>query len=132
MIPSPPRNRKPTSIDQCVGRNIRTMRLLAGQSQQDVAHILGITFQQVQKYEKGTNRLPLSMLLALKDFYRVPFENFFSGLAPVTPTRDVAAADLSALSDCDDEAVRLCRRLSTIGDRHLQHKIIRVVEILLS
>ena len=51
------RKRGPQGVDKIVGRNIRIYRLAKGLSQTDLANKLGITFQQIQKYEKGTNRV---------------------------------------------------------------------------
>ena len=61
---------------------------MAGLSQQQVARAAGVTFQQVQKYESGANRLPVTTLLKLRDLYHVPFDRFFAGVtddAPVPP-----------------------------------------------
>jgi len=51
------KSRGPQSLDKVVGRNVRVHRLAKGMSQTDLANELGITFQQIQKYEKGTNRV---------------------------------------------------------------------------
>ena len=54
--------RNPTVVDQHVGARVRAARLEAGKSQTEVAESLGLTFQQVQKYEKGTNRISAGKL----------------------------------------------------------------------
>ena len=58
----------PDSIDRIVGRNIRIYRLQKGLTQTDLADELGLTFQQVQKYEKGTNRVGSGRLLKIATF----------------------------------------------------------------
>lgn len=65
-----------------MGKNIRDVRTRRGFSQSEVADWLGLTFQQVQKYEKGTNRMAGEQLhfLALK--MGVPIESFFTGIGP--------------------------------------------------
>lgn len=67
-----------------IGRNIRNMRRAAGLSQTDIGDVLGITFQQVQKYENGLNRLPPEKIFFLKHFYGVAYDRFFHGLKPPT------------------------------------------------
>ena len=57
--------RGPDAVDKLVGRNIRVLRLAKGLSQTELADALGITFQQVQKYEKGTNRVGSGRLLKI-------------------------------------------------------------------
>ena len=55
-----------------LGRNLRTARSVAGKSQSEVAEFLDLTFQQVQKYENGTNRIPVDRLVSLATFLEVP------------------------------------------------------------
>ena len=59
-----------------LGRNIRAARNAAGKSQNEVAEFLDVTFQQLQKYEKGTNRIPLDRLVSLAGFLEVPVQQF--------------------------------------------------------
>jgi transcriptional regulator with XRE-family HTH domain len=119
--------RRATGIDREIGRNIRQLRLTAGLPQQEVAAVLGVTFQQVQKYENGSNRLPLAMLLKLKCLYDVPYEYFFIGLA-----EEKIKAKKKSLPVYDNETARLCRRLAAINDYTLKHKIGKIIEVLAS
>jgi transcriptional regulator with XRE-family HTH domain len=73
------RKRGPRDIDVLVGQNIRTLRNLNGMSQTLLGEKLGITFQQVQKYEKGTNRVSASSLYELAKVFGVGVESFFQG-----------------------------------------------------
>jgi transcriptional regulator with XRE-family HTH domain len=66
-------------IDKHVGARLRMRRLMLGMSQTDVANALGLTFQQVQKYEKGTNRISASRLQRLCETLKVPIPFFFEG-----------------------------------------------------
>jgi len=59
-----------------LGRNLRTARSAAGKSQSDVAEFLDVTFQQVQKYENGKNRIPLDRLVGLAAYLEVPLQQF--------------------------------------------------------
>lgn len=67
-------------VDVFVGQRLRELRMLAGLSQSDVASALGLTFQQLQKYERGFNRVSSSRLFKLGQFFRVPVSVFFEGL----------------------------------------------------
>ncbi len=69
-----------TSLDEYVGVRIRTRRTLMGMSQEKLADALGITFQQVQKYERGVNRVGASRLYDLSTTLEVPVSFFFEGL----------------------------------------------------
>lgn len=70
----------PDPIDVHVGERVRARRLLAGMSQDAFAARLGITFQQVQKYEKGTNRISASRLYRMALVLHVPISYFFENL----------------------------------------------------
>lgn len=81
------RGRLTTPLDTHIGNRIKLLRLLRGLSQERVAEAVGITFQQVQKYESGANRISASRLYALADYLGVSLDYFFDGLA----RQDVAA-----------------------------------------
>jgi len=70
----------PNPIDVHVGRRIRMRRLLLGMNQQKLADALGLTFQQVQKYEAGANRVSASRLSAIADILGAPISHFFADL----------------------------------------------------
>ena len=70
----------PSPSARQIGRNLRHLREKAGLAQKDIAAVLGVSFQQVQKYESGRNHLPMDKLLVLKAFYGVGYEVFFSGI----------------------------------------------------
>ncbi|MBO6550041.1 MAG: helix-turn-helix transcriptional regulator [Rhizobiales bacterium] len=66
-------------FDCIVCHNLRTQRCLAGYSQQYIGEQLGVTFQQIQKYEKATNRISAGRLWALSQILEIPVETFFTG-----------------------------------------------------
>src|SRR6202044_3027896 len=66
-------------IDKHVGSRLRMRRLMLDMSQTDIANALGLTFQQVQKYEKGTNRIGASRLQHISQILQVPVPFFFEG-----------------------------------------------------
>ncbi len=63
-----------------IGANLRRLRHKVGLSQVDLGCSLDVSFQQVQKYENGQNRLPIEKLYLLKHLYGVPYEYFFAGM----------------------------------------------------
>ncbi len=71
---------KITSNTKTIGQNLKTLRQIRQISQVDLAKILGVTFQQVQKYERGTNRLPVDKLHRAKEELNVPYDFFFKGM----------------------------------------------------
>jgi transcriptional regulator with XRE-family HTH domain len=72
----------PNPIDVHVGNRIRMRRLLLGMNQETLANALGLTFQQVQKYEGGANRVSASRLSAMAEILGVPISYFFGDLLP--------------------------------------------------
>ncbi|MGE5517969.1 MAG: helix-turn-helix domain-containing protein [Bacteroidota bacterium] len=85
------------AVDTAVGKRIRLRRTTLGMSQEKLADALGLTFQQVQKYEKGVNRVGASRLFDLGRVLGVPVEYFFEDVAPPAgATTTPAAPDLNA------------------------------------
>ena len=72
--------RQPSVVDKHVGARLRAARLEAGKSQTQVAEALGVTFQQVQKYERGANRISAGTLHELSRLFDTPVQFFFDGL----------------------------------------------------
>ena len=68
------------SIDKQVGSRVRMRRMLIGMSQEKLGDVLGLTFQQVQKYEKGTNRIGVGRLLEIARILGVAIDFFFDGV----------------------------------------------------
>lgn len=84
--------KSPHPVDVHVGARIRQQRTLLGMSQSDLGNAAGITFQQQQKYENGSNRVSASKLWAFAKALGVPVASFFEGL-PDEPTKGRAAKD---------------------------------------
>src|SRR6266571_4043505 len=76
--------KSPNPVDKHVGSRVRMRRMMLGMSQEKLGDALDLTFQQVQKYEKGTNRIGASRLLHIASILQVPVEFFFEG-APTSP-----------------------------------------------
>ena len=88
-------DKSPHYVDQHVGRQIRELRRRLNVSQQKLAEILGLTFQQVQKYEKGSNRVSASKLFEASTALGVSVDYFFTGL-PKTGTVLTGVAESGA------------------------------------
>ena len=78
-------DRSPNPVDLHVGARVRMRRKLLGVSQEKLADALGLTFQQVQKYERGTNRISASKLFEIGRFLQAPVSYFFEGVGPSSP-----------------------------------------------
>ena len=84
------------AIDAHVGKRIRRRRRLLGLTQQNLAQAVGIRFQQIQKYESGTNRVSASRLYELAEALDVPVQYFYEGLASSGATPPPSGSDALA------------------------------------
>lgn len=71
--------KKTTNADLLIGTRVKAIRLLHGRTQTWLADALGVSFQQVQKYENGTNRVSVATLLLIADAFRMPVNAFLPG-----------------------------------------------------
>jgi transcriptional regulator with XRE-family HTH domain len=121
--------------DKHVGSRLRMRRLMLDMSQTDIANALGVTFQQVQKYEKGTNRISASRLQHISQILQVPVSFFFEGAPAASgiphPAKGRAdapspayVADFLATSD----GLALVKAFMCIEDPKLRRSIVRLVE----
>src|SRR6266700_2655360 len=122
----------PNPIDKHVGSRLRMRRLMLGISQEKLGDAFGLTFQQVQKYEKGTNRISASRLQHSAHILQVPVTFFFEGAPSVqgaprvkgaTPSPDYVA-DFLATSD----GLALTKAFTRIKDAKLRRRIVDLVE----
>ena len=124
--------RKPDPVDIEVGQRIKIQRLAAGLSQTELGESIGVTFQQVQKYEKGTNRIGASRLQQISQILQVPVSFFFEG-APQNEGRvgkDAEAPWPAYVSDflANSDGLKLVRAFTQIGDAQLRRSLVRLVE----
>lgn len=124
----------PNPIDRHVGSRVRMRRMLAGVSQEKLGEALGLTFQQVQKYEKGANRISASRLQQIAKMLDVPVSYFFDG-APTgdTPTGGFSdAASTTYISDflATSEGVQLTKAFVRIKSARIRRRVIDLVEAL--
>ena len=128
--------KKPNPIDTHVGSRIRLRRNMLEMSQEKLGEMLGITFQQIQKYEKGTNRVGASRLQAIASILSVPPAFFFEG-APGIDNQPAAGsmAEGAAANYVVDflsstEGLRLNRAFVKITDPAVRKKIVELTESL--
>jgi transcriptional regulator with XRE-family HTH domain len=121
--------KRPDPVDVEVGHRIRIERLARGLSQTALANQLGVTFQQVQKYEKGVNRVGAGRLTKIAEVLGVPVGSFFSGKEVLESEvdRDVDQASPLKLLTVSG-AFRLLRAYSEIEDSELRRCIVDLVE----
>lgn len=108
--------RRPNPVDRHVGQKLAARRIALGRSQSDVARALGLSFQQVQKYERGSNRISASKLWEAAAYLDVAVGYFFEGLAGARPTEDEEESQYP-VTRWSFEIARLSRRLSTDRQR---------------
>jgi len=124
----------PNPTDKHVGSRVRMRRMMLGMSQEKVADALGLTFQQVQKYEKGTNRIGASRLQQIAQILQEPVAFFFEG-APAAQTigrpKSLAEAPSPAyVSDflATSDGLALTKAFMRIDDSKLRRRIVDLVE----
>ena len=126
--------KKPNPIDIHVGSRIRLRRNMLGMSQEKLGEALGITFQQIQKYEKGANRVGASRLQAIGTVLNVPVSFFFED-APGESGGNKGFAEENSASYVVDflnssEGLQLNRAFVKIADPKVRRKIIDLVKSL--
>ncbi len=114
------RNKEYAYVDEHVGDRIRVRRTLLGMSQQKLGEVLGLSFQLVQKYEKGAIRISASRLFQLSKFLRVPVSYFFENV-PTDPMADAHSLRDDGQADPADmltsrESLKLIRAYYGISD----------------
>jgi transcriptional regulator with XRE-family HTH domain len=124
----------PNPIDRHVGSRVRMRRMLIGMSQEKLGEALGLTFQQVQKYEKGTNRIGASRLHRIATVLGVPIEFFYVD-APhgsYTATGFAEGSSSTYVSDflSTAEGVQLVKSFLAIKDPKIRRKLIELIGVL--
>ena len=122
----------PNPVDKYVGSRVRMRRIMLGMSQEKLGEALGLTFQQVQKYEKGTNRVGASRLQQIAEILQVPVSFLFDGgPSGVASSENFGeAGSPSYISDflATSEGLALTRAFTRIGDSKLRRSIVELVE----
>jgi len=123
--------RKPSAVDAHVGSRIRLRRKLLGLSQQQLAERLGLTFQQVQKYERGVNRVSASKLYETAQVLQASVTHFFEGLdgEAATPSAPEATASVNAFL-MTTEGLELAALFPRIPKGRMRHQVLELVRTL--
>jgi transcriptional regulator with XRE-family HTH domain len=121
--------KNPDPVDKHVGSRVRMRRMMLSMSQEKLADIIGLTFQQVQKYEKGTNRMGSSRLQQIANALQVPVTFFFED-APGQSKLDGKAPSPAYVSDflSTSDGLALTKAFMRIKDDKLQRSIVNAVE----
>ncbi len=124
----------PNPIDKHVGSRVRMRRMMLGMSQEKLGNSLGLTFQQVQKYEKGTNRIGASRLQQISQILQVPVSFFFEGAPAVASLAHLdglgEAPSPTYVSDflATSDGLALTKAFMRIEDSKLRRRIVDLVE----
>ncbi len=127
--------KKPNPVDTHVGSRVRLRRMLLGMSQERLGNAMGLTFQQVQKYEKGVNRIGASRLFHISRILDVPVQFFFEE-APQTDGAAVAGmaepeSETFILEFLNSrEGLELNRAFVKIGDPKVRKSVVDLVRAL--
>jgi transcriptional regulator with XRE-family HTH domain len=122
----------PNPIDKHVGSRVRMRRMMVSMSQEKLGDALGLTFQQVQKYEKGTNRIGASRLQQISLILQVPVSFFFEG-APPPPGSPEGFGEGSSPAYVQEilstsDGLALVKAFSQIQSAKLRRKLVDLVE----
>lgn len=124
---------KPNPIDIHVGSRVRLRRTLLGMSQEKLGEAIGLTFQQVQKYERGANRIGASRLFELSKVLDVPVSFFFDDMPTATsggPVPGIAAASAGEPDLAKREILELARAFDRIKDDKVRKSVLELTKSL--
>jgi transcriptional regulator with XRE-family HTH domain len=123
--------RAANAVDRKIGQRVRTRRLEIGMSQERLAELLGVTFQQVQKYEKGVNRIAASRLFDISAALDMPVARFFEGLAGLG-RGGVAERGREYLDDAlaTPEGAQLMALFASIKSAKVRRRVVELVRAL--
>jgi transcriptional regulator with XRE-family HTH domain len=122
----------PNPVDRYVGSRVRMRRIMLGMSQEKLGEALGLTFQQVQKYEKGTNRVGASRIQQISEILQVPVSFLFdggpSGIVGAQGSREGASPAYVSDFLATSEGLALTRAFTRISEAKLRRSIVELVE----
>jgi transcriptional regulator with XRE-family HTH domain len=118
--------RAPDSVDLVVARNVRIRRIAKGLSQTQLGRRIGVTFQQLQKYETGVNRISCGGLVRIAEVLEVPAATLFEGVDGGANSRTASLLHLHLLAD--PRSFRLAQAFRAIQDADLCRSLVVLVE----
>ncbi|HWV53850.1 helix-turn-helix transcriptional regulator [Pseudorhodoplanes sp.] len=122
----------PNTVDAQIGARVRMHRLLADMTQEQLGAALGVTFQQIQKYEKGVNRIGAGRLQDIANTLRVPVSAFFADTQDTQSiSPDGSGSDITDFISSGD-GLALARSFVRISDSNLRRRVVSLVEELSS
>jgi transcriptional regulator with XRE-family HTH domain len=120
------KRRRPNSADIQIGESIRAHRLIIGMSQSDLAGRLGVSFQQVQKYEKGMNRVGAGRLPLIARIFDIPISALFEANADTSPGTSAGAAPAKLIPDRN--TLKLLTSFGGIAHRRVRHSLVDLID----
>jgi transcriptional regulator with XRE-family HTH domain len=120
--------RATTDVDSRIGERVRERRVLLGLAQQQLADSLGVSFQQLQKYESGANRVSASRLYQLAQVLNIPIMWFYDGIDAPHGNRS-KVSELSTLTS-DPEMLRFVRAYYQIKNAKARHRLREMASVL--
>jgi transcriptional regulator with XRE-family HTH domain len=123
-------SKAPDPIDKYVGSRIRMRRIMLGMSQEKLGDALDLTFQQIQKYEKGTNRVGASRLQQIAEVLQVHVSFFFEGAPGGSAASGTGTPSPAYVSDflATSDGLALTRAFTRLKDAKLRRSIVDLVE----
>ncbi len=124
-------SKAPNPVDKYVGSRVRMRRIMRGMSQEKLGDALGLTFQQIQKYEKGTNRVGASRLQQIADVLQVHVSFMFEGAPAGANSGGMGeAASPAYVSDflATSDGLALTKAFTRLKDAKLRRSIVDLVE----
>ncbi len=129
------RSDRDKKVDAHVGSRVRLRRTLLGMSQTALGHAVGLTFQQIQKYERGSNRIGAGRLFQFTEILDVPVPFFFDSMPEEVADRPPSMSDVQAAGGEEDqmsrretlELVRAYYRISNPGDRKRAREFVKLI-----
>jgi transcriptional regulator with XRE-family HTH domain len=127
-----PRKKAPNPTDRHVGSRVRMRRIMLAMSQEKLGAALGLTFQQVQKYERGANRIGASRLQQMSHILQVPVEFFFEGAPDASAPHgsNGSALSMAQINDfiSDSDGLRMIGAFMRIDNAALRRRIVMLVQ----
>jgi transcriptional regulator with XRE-family HTH domain len=119
-------NKSASKTDKLIGRNIRIHRLVRGLTQEGLGGKLGVTFQQIQKYEKGTNRVGSGRLYQISTIFEVPITALFEGEPAPATEKSFSPNDFLS----DPMTLRMVQAFAKIREQKSRHCLLALIESL--